>query len=259
MLMKNKYLKTIALSAFTFFVSLATMNGQDTPFLQFGGKPAQDTAVKPKMSFWTYVTKTAWVIQVGPDLVNDNDTRMKEFKLYDDRNYYPIHTSAEKRFSALKGKLGLQAVLSSETLNKHYFWSTDLNLKYNILTTSIRDAKIFDPYVFLGLGHTYRDFPHGQHKGLGKDNSLNLNVGFGANLWVFKNAGIYAQAVPKWVLFQKQWEGSNYIHFSVGVAFKIGSDNVVAKVVEPTVVPSNYQRSKEAQEAADYLRQILNK
>ncbi|MFY9311357.1 MAG: hypothetical protein WAQ28_20090 [Bacteroidia bacterium] len=253
--MKNKYLKTIALSAFSFFVGLATINGQDTPFLQFGGKPAQDTAAAQKMSIWAFVTKTPWIIQVGPDLVDDNDTRLKEFKLYDDRNYYPIHTSAEKRMRALKGKLGIQAVLSSETINKHYFWSTDLNFKYNILTSNIRDTKTFDPYVFLGLGHTYRDFPHGQHDIQGKDNSLNLNVGFGANLWLFENMGIYAQAVPKWVLFQKQWDGSNYIHLSVGLAFKIGSD----KPVPPVEVLPPYHKDKAAEEAAEYLRQILNK
>ncbi len=98
MLMKNKYFKNLALSALSLFAGLATINAQDTPFLQFGGKPAQDTAAAQKMSFWTYVTKTPWIIQVGPDLVDDNNTRLKEFKLYDNRNFYPIHTSAEKRF-----------------------------------------------------------------------------------------------------------------------------------------------------------------
>ncbi|MES2590507.1 MAG: hypothetical protein V4608_01395 [Bacteroidota bacterium] len=258
--MKRQYVTTIALSAFLFIVGLTTIHAQDTPFLQFGGKPAQDTVVAKKLTAWEYLTKTPWIIQVGPDVVNDNNTRLKEFKLYDNRNFYPIHTSAEKRLKALKGKLGLQVVLSSETINKHYFWSSDLNVKYNVLTNSIGDTKMFDPYVFLGLGHTYRDFPHGQYTATGKDNSMNLNVGLGANLWVFKNAGIYLQAVPKWVLFKKQWEGSNYIQFSAGIAFKIGNSGYVAKVEEiKTVAPSTYKRSKEAEDAAKYLRDILDK
>ncbi len=255
MRMKNKYIKTIALSAFSLFAGLTSIHAQDTPFLQFGGKPAGDTTAAPKMSMWDRITKTPWVIQMGPDVVDDNDSRLKEFKIRDERNYYPIHCSAEKR---IKNKIGVQFVLSSETLNPHNFWSTDINLKYNFLTSGIRDAKWFDPYALLGGGNTYRDFPHGQHKGEGKDNSGNLNVGGGVNLWVFENAGIYLQGVAKFNLLQSKFQGSNYLQFSAGIAFKIGSDMVAPKAIEAPV-PSTYKRSKEAEEAAEYLRQILNK
>lgn len=253
MLMKNKYLKTLALSAFSFFVCLATVSGQDTPFLQFGGKPAQDTAASKKLSVWAFLTTTPWVIQVGPDVVDDNDTRLKEFKIFDERNFYPFHFSAEKR---IKKGFGVQGVISTENLNPHDFWSLDLNAKYNFLTKSIDEKKVFDPYALIGGGHTYRDFPNPMRKLEGKDNSGNFNVGVGANIWIFKNTAIYLQSVAKFVLLQKKFEGSNYIQFSAGLAFKIGS-NTAVKVPEPPV--SNYKRSKEAQDAADYLRQILNK
>jgi hypothetical protein len=255
MQMKNKYFKTLALSAFSLFAGLTATRAQDTPFLQFGGKPAQDTAVTKKLTVWEYLTKTPWIIQVGPDVVDDNDTRLKEFSIRDDRNYFPIHCSIEKR---IKNKWGIQYTLSSETLHPHNFGSNDINIKYSLNTKSIRDKKWFDPYAMIGGGHTYRDFPHGQHnRHNGKDNSLNANVGGGVNLWIFDNFGLYAQTLAKFDMFQKKWGGSNYIQFSVGFAWKIGSD--IAKVETPVVVPSNYKRSKEAEDAAEYLRQILNK
>lgn len=252
--MKKKYI-TLTLSAFFFFAGFTTIQAQDTPFLQFGGAPGQDTVVTKKTTLWVKLTQTPWVVQFGPDVVHDNDTR-KNIKIFkrDEKNYYPIHCSAEKRI--IKG-LGIQVVLSSETLNPHDFWSTDINLKYNFLTKSIEDTKWFDPYAVLGAGHTYRDFPHGQHKELGKDNSLNANIGGGVNLWAFKNAGIYLQTVAKFVTFQEKWGGSNYLQFSAGIAFKIGGAKAVVKEVE--VEPSKYKRSQEAEDAAKYLRDILNK
>lgn len=252
MRMKNNYIVKIAVVAFTFLTGFAS--AQDTPFLQFGGKPAQDTAASKKMSVWTYLTATPWVIQVGPDIVDDNDTRLKEFKIFDGRNYYPFHFSAEKR---IKKGLGVQAVISTENLNPHDFWSLDLNAKYNFLNKNSSDTKWFDPYALVGGGHTYRDFPNPMRNFEGKDNSGNFNVGAGANIWIFKNTAIYLQSVAKFVLLQKRFEGSNYIQFSAGLAFKIGADAAVRPV--DVAVPSNYKRSKEAQDAADYLRQILNK
>ena len=253
--MKKKYI-TLTLSTFLFFAGFINIHAQDTPFLQFGGKPGQDTVVTKKTTLWSKLTETPWVVQVGPDVVHDNDKR-KDIKIFErvSENYYPIHCSAEKR---IKNKLGIQVVLSSETLNPHDFWSTDVNFKYSLLTKSIEDTKWFDPYALLGGGHTYRDFPHGQHKGSGKDNSGNLNVGGGVNIWAFKNAGIYLQSVAKFVLLQKKFDGSNYLQFSAGVVFKIGGAKA-APVIEQVVAPSTYKRSQEAEDAAKYLRDILNK
>ncbi|MES2139018.1 MAG: hypothetical protein V4511_04880 [Bacteroidota bacterium] len=253
--MKKKYI-TITLSAFLFFAGFTNIHAQDTPFLQFGGKPGQDTVVTKKTTIWSKLTQTPWIVQFGPDIVDDNDSRLKDFKVFDTRNYYPIHASAEKRI--VKG-LSLQVALSSETLNPHNFWSTDLNAKYSFLTKSIEETRCFDPYALLGGGHTYRDFPHGQHKETWKDNSGNLNVGGGVNIWAFKNAGIYLQTVAKFNLFKSKFEGSNYLQFSAGVVFKIGGDKVAKVVEEVKVVPNTYKRSKEAEDAAKYLRDILNK
>ena len=253
--MKNKYLTIALVAAFSVFAGILTIQAQD-PFLQFGGKSGKDTVVTKKTTMWSKITKTPWLVQFGPDIVDDNDTRLKEFKIFDNRNYYPIHCSAEKR---LVKKWSLQAVLSSENLNPHNFGSLDLNAKYSFFTTGIEDTKWFDMYALAGPGYTYRDFPHGQHKETGKDNSLNANVGGGVNIWFFPNAGIYLQSVAKFDLFQSKFGGSNYLQFSAGVVFKIGGSKVAAVVEETKVIPSNYKRSKEAEDAAKYLRDILNK
>ena len=259
--MKKKYI-TISLSAFFFIAGYTTIQAQETPFLQFGGKPG-DSVVTKKTTMWEKITQTQWIINVGPDIVDDNDTKLKDFKLFhDERNYYPIHVSAEK---LLKSGLSAQLVFSSETMNTHHFTSVDVNAKYN-LKELIGDTKWFDPYALIGGGYTYRRFPHGQHVNgefskktngyITGDQSINFNAGGGVNIWFFPNAGIYAQTLAKFNLFEKKFDGSNYIQFSIGVVFKIGGTKPAVKAIE---VPSTYKRTKEAEDAANYLRDILNK
>jgi hypothetical protein len=256
MLMKNKYIKSIAFVALSFF-AIAGANAQSAPFLQFGGKPAQDTTAKPKLNLWQQLTKTPWVVQVGLDLIDDDDAKLSEFKFWSGNNYYPMRFSVEKRLMGKFSKLGIQVAGSSESLRPHNFWSTDINLKYNFLTSAIGDSRFFDPYVLIGGGNTYRDLPHAYRNYEGKDNSGNFNVGAGANFWIFPNAAIYIQGVAKFNLLQERFQGSNYLQYSAGFAFKIGGEKYTPKPVDVPLVP--YNRSKEAQEAADYLRQILNK
>jgi hypothetical protein len=264
--MKKKYI-TITLSAFLFFAGFTNIQAQDTPFLQFGGKPGQDTVVAPKTTLWSKLTETPWIIQFGPDAIDDDDNgKIKGFKFYDGKkivNYYPIHCSAEK---LIKKGLSIQAVFSSETMNTRHFTSVDINAKYSFKQI-IGLPNWFDPYALIGGGYTYRQYPHGNKLPfLGKkngslvtgDQSGNLNVGGGVNIWFFPNAGIYAQMLPKFNLLEKKFDGSNYLQYSLGVVFKIGGNKVV-KAVEEVIVPSTYKRSKEAEDAAKYLRDILNK
>jgi len=65
------------------------------------------------------------------------------------------------------------------------------------------------------------------------------------------------QSVAKFNLLEKTYGGSNYLQFSAGIAFKIGGAKAAVKEVE--VEPSKYKRSQEAEDAAKYLRDILNK
>ncbi len=259
--MKKKYITIAFLAAFSFIIGLTNLKAQD-PFLTFGGQvPATDTTAKPKTSLWAKITKTPWIINVGPADIVDNDLGGTKgiFKIWDDRNYYPIHCSAEKLL--MKG-VSAQFALASETINKRHYTSMDVNLKYN-LKELIGDTKWFDPYALIGGGYIRRAFPHGQHTladtkktGLTADRSLNINVGGGVNIWLFPNMAIYAEAYPKFN-FIKKIGGSNMMAYSFGVAFKISSS--AARVAEVKEIPSNYKRSKEAEDAANYLRGILNK
>lgn len=262
--MKRKYI-TLTLSAFFFVAGYTAIQAQETPFLQFGGKPG-DSVVTKKTTMWEKITQTPWIINVGPDAIDDdNNGKITGFKFYDGKsstvNFYPIHTSAEKYLT--KG-LSAQAVFSSETMNTRHFTSIDINAKYNFKQI-IKLPNWFDPYALIGVGYTYRQFPHGQQLGfiskkdgsfVTGDRSGNFNAGGGVNIWVFPNAGIYAQMLPKFNLLEKKFDGSNYLQYSMGVVFKIGGTKPAVKAV---VVPSTYQRTKEAEDAANYLRDILNK
>jgi hypothetical protein len=260
-LMKKQHVTVALFATFLFFAGLTNVMAQDTPFLQFGGVAGnKDSVVVPKTSLWTKITKTPWIIQVGPDVVDDNDSKLSDFKLlHDVRNYYPIHCSAEKYLG--KG-ISAQIVFSSETMNIHHFTSIDLNGKYN-LRKFFGNTTWFDPYAVLGGGYTYRLFPHGQHKDVRYDQSINLNAGGGVNIWFFPNAGIFAQTTAKFNLFESKLGGSNYLQLSLGAVFRIGGTAgvtcAVAVVEETKPVKSNYKRSKEAEDAANYLRDILNK
>lgn len=264
-MMKNKYIKSITLSAFSIFTGLTISYAQSAPFLQFGGKPAQDTVTKTKMNLWEQITKTPWVVQVGLDLIDDDDKKLGEFKFWSENNYYPMRFSVEKRLTGKFSKLGIQVAGSSESLRPHNFWSTDINLKYNFLTSAIGEARLFDPYALIGGGNTYRDLPHGYRQftpmpgrpaDYGKDNSGNFNVGLGANFWIFPNAGIYIQGVAKFNLLQERFQGSNYLQYSAGFAFKIGGSRVDKLEEEAPLVP--YVCPTDAKEADDFLRNIIN-
>lgn len=261
--MENKYLKSIAFVALSLF-AIAGANAQSAPFLQFGGKPAQDTATKVKVNLWDQLTKTPWVVQVGIDVIDDDDKKLGEFKFWSVNNYYPMRFSVEKRLTGKFSKLGIQVAGSSESLRPHNFWSTDINLKYSFLASSIGEVRFFDPYALVGGGNTYRDLPHGyratkkpnQENDYGKDNSGNFNIGAGANFWIFPNAAIYIQGVAKFNLLQEKFQGSNYLQYSAGFAFKIGGKKDAPKLDAP-VVP--FVSTPEAIDAAKYLQQILNK
>ena len=252
-MMKIKYIKSIALSAFSIFTGLTLSHAQSTPFLQFGGKPARDTVNSTKMNAWDKLTKTPWVINIGPSIVDDDDAKLSAFKVRSDNNMYPVFTSAEKR---IKGKWGVQVAVSSESLSPHNYWATDFHVKYSFLTASIEEYSFFDPYALAGLGHSYRDFPVvGYRYDSGFDNSLNANIGAGANFWIFPNAAIFVQTIGKFVLLQKELGGSNHIQYTAGLAFKIGGKK--AGKVDDIILPPHIC-PKDATDADAFLRNIMN-
>lgn len=209
-------------------------------FLMFGGTAklsAQDSTSTEKKSFSTWLTKTPWIVGFGGDIVLDNPNGgyIRKIAAYD---YYPAKFTAEK---VMKKGWSAQFSFASTSLRPHSFLSIDLNAKYDF-NNLIGETKWFDPYGVLGLGYSYSDA-----KPLvvgGAFHSANLNIGAGANFWLFPNMGLNAQGLAKF--------GPNtYLQASLGLVFKIG--NSIAPKCEAT------PKTQEAQDALQHLRGIINK
>ena len=131
--MKNNYSTLTLIAFFSLFAGFSTIQAQEKPFLQFGGKDTvkKEGAAVKKASCWTKITTTPWIVQFGPDVVLDGDQGVKKnfLKIISNKNYYPVHCSAEKYL--FKG-ISIQGVFSSETMNKENYHCIDINAKYNL-------------------------------------------------------------------------------------------------------------------------------
>lgn len=261
--MKKQYL-IIAITAFSFFARITNVQAQDTT-----------------LSFGKYITETPWLVNVGFDII-DNDQKRNPFKIYNRGGIYsgnspayntPAKFAVEKdiygfrHWKYAKG-VSLVLALTSTSLRPHNFLALDAYLKYD-LNTLIGDTKIFDPYLLGGAGVSYMDFdgptsyngvgPNANgdpnKRNQGKDVFLTINGGLGFNLWIFPNVALNFQTVGKFKTV-KALEGTNYYQNSVGLVFKINRCNQTK--VEP-VVACPYKRSKEAEDALIHLREHINK
>jgi hypothetical protein len=219
--MKKKNV-TIAILAFLMFVGVSKLN-------------AQETAPTEKRSIGTWLTKTPWIVNFSADIINDNlkgglFPGVKEF------DFYPAKFTCEKILK--KGWSG-QLAFASTGLQPHTFFSTDLNFKYDF-NNLIGDTKWFDPFSILGLGYTYRQ----PFYAVKTSNQVNLNVGLGANFWLFPNMGITTQGLAK-------FGSDKYLNASLGLVFKIGNCEAPKCEVAP--------KTQEAQDALQHLRGIINK
>ena len=107
--------------------------------------------------------------------------------------------------------------------------------------------KKFEPYALLGLGYAYRDYTENSKNVIKKVDSQNtpgLNLGAGANLWIFPSVGLQAQAVAN-------LGSDKYMGGALGLIFKIGSTAPAKCEVAP--------KTKEAEDALQHLRGIINK
>ncbi len=105
--------------------------------------------------------------------------------------------------------------------NQYKLFSLDLHAKYNfnkiLDLNKLCGAKneIFQPYGIMGLGYTNRTLPAHPH-------TVNLNVGLGFNVWIYKNIGIQIQSIAKFGLKDKfPHSGANYLQHSLGIVYQI--------------------------------------
>jgi len=226
-------------------------------------------------SFVSYMVKSPWLVGVGFGYVQ-NYGQVQPFDYKNKMNFYPGNVLLEKsiygfrKWKFAKG-MNLQYVFGREGWNPTHFIQSDLNLKWSFNYLWGGRAKWFDPYVVIGGGFTsmrYRfddNLTFAQQKKIdstyiGHDRFINLNVGGGANFWVFENVAINTSAVAK---FNLGPGGTNYISWTGGLVFRIGrgakENNAEEKVEEKAAPASNYKRTKEEEDALIHLREHLNK
>ncbi len=189
----------------------------------------------------TPLTKTPWIVGFGADIIDDDNKPSSIFHNLKTYQYYPAKFTAEK---VIKNGWSGQLAFGSTSLNPHNFLMLDLNGKYYFMYKKT-EKKILDPYGIFGLGYTYRDHsPYVKNTSADHNNTVNLNLGLGANIWLYPNMGINLQGLAK---FTKD----KYLQASVGLVFRIGG----TKAPECTVTP----KTQEAQDALQHLRGIINK
>lgn len=254
---------------------------------------AQDST----MSFGKYLIKTPWIVTAGVSHVSDDNvwnpfnTSLKTPQFYTKRNHlYPSVFSVEKSLYDYKKwgwskALTFQARVSREGGRPLFFGVVEGNIKYNFRAHFENNEKLkwFDPYalvgvgiseffieqqVYLGVGKLYyngRRRPHVIAHAYGRDRFVTLNTGIGTNIWINKYVGINLEACGRWGKFvehklrNRPAEGTNYSQYTIGLVFKIGSSckNDDSVDNEENKARSNYQRTKEEEDALIHLRQHI--
>lgn len=102
--------------------------------------------------------------------------------------------------------------LINDSLNyQGFFLSVDANCKYSFYT--LFNQKWLDPYTSLGIGMT-------QRSAFSNAYTATVNVGIGANFWIYKGFGIQAQTNGKIGLASPFLHNSDYISYSLGIVYR---------------------------------------
>lgn len=204
-----KFLRTSFL--FLFLLSLiATVNGQ--------GKGKKTTTIS------RFFKKTPWTFNLGGHVVDDDGNPFNNlFNVGNSWNFLPFPTrlaidgyfkkgwSFQGEFSYTQYKSG--KIFNGEIINANdNFFSADAIVKYD-LNEIFGDTRWFNPYVAGGYGYTFKTIAKNH-------NSVNANVGFGFNFWIYQNLGFNAQSIAKFSMIEGT---SNYLHHSVGVVYRFQS------------------------------------
>ncbi len=215
--------------------------------LWVGNYNAQST--KKRSQFIEKIRFTPWVVGHGWNVVHDDAGKWFKnlFKANEVWNAtpYPLRFSCEKwlyskddntgscrgwsvEFMGAYNRYGIGNYLSNTNTDKpglvttsYKLISLDLHAKYNfnklVDLNKLMGAKkeIFQPYGTFGFGYTYRTLP-------AHINTINLNVGLGFNVWVYKDIGLQIQSLAKFGLNDRfPNSGSNYLQHSVGIVYQI--------------------------------------
>lgn len=201
-----KFFRTTLL--FLFLLSL-TINGS----AQGGGK-----STSPIKRFFK---KTPWTFNLGGHVVDDDGKPFNDlFNAAGSWNFLPYPTriaidgyfkkgwSFQGEFCYTQYKSGKN--INGEIINSTYtFFSADAHVKYD-LNEIFGDTHWFDPYISGGYGYTLRTAAKNH-------NSVNANLGFGFNIWIYQNLGFNANTMAKFSMIEGT---SNYLHHSIGIVYR---------------------------------------
>jgi hypothetical protein len=202
---------------------------------------------KTRSPFIEKLRYTPWIVGHGWNAVHDDAGKWFHnlFNVKDAWNAtsYPLRFSCEKwlynkndsagssrgwsvEFIGSYNRYGIGNILADRAnpirvTVPYKLFSFDLHAKYNfnklVDLNKLCGAKteIFQPFAVMGLGYTYRTLPAYPY-------TVNLNVGLGFNVWIYKDIGLQIQSVAKFGLQNKfPHSGSNYLQHSVGVVYQI--------------------------------------
>lgn len=178
-------------------------------------------------AFKRFITKTPWTFGLSGHVVDDDGdpfghlfrvSKTWNFLPYPTRltidGYYQSGISFQTEFAFTKYSPGRiinnKDNISTTMLPWGTFFSVDEHAKYD-LNEVIGETNWFDPYISGGFGFAIRS-------GLPKSFTTTYNIGLGWNIWIWENLGFNMQSMAKFSMFEGT---SNYLHHSVGVAYKI--------------------------------------
>ncbi len=157
-----------------------------------------------------------WAIGFGANAIHNPNNRTdflktKQWNVIPSISKFSIARYLEDGFTfEVAGTLNEITKNNGTTIAAVTFVAVDGHIKYDI-NGLIGDTKWFDPYIFVGGGHTWVD-----NKGAGT-----FNAGAGMNLWVTNHIGFNFQTAGKRV-FNNFILNENHWQHSAGLVIKFG-------------------------------------
>ncbi len=177
--------------------------------------------------------KSPWIVGPGWNIVDDNGNAWRKIFAAKSSWHLPPFPSSiylEKMytkgwsfvfaFNANRYKAGKLVNSDIPSTANYMLLAFDLNAKfdfnelYDFNKLIDPNIKYFDYYGTFGFGYTNRSAPR-------VHSAVTLNLGFGANVWIYEGWGINLQSMSKFGLASPFFRTpKNYLQYSFGVVYK---------------------------------------
>lgn len=168
-----------------------------------------------------------WMLAVSWNAIEDGGQELAgAFNVKENWNYqlFPSQLSFTKNYwkkwsweimgTYNKYDLGTRVNLNDSI--EGVFFAFDVHSNYSFAKHDLRRGKIakFDPFVFAGLGVTYR-------QNTAYEITPTANVGAGLNLFMTKKLGFQFRVIGKYGIGGQFWSPElNYMHYSAGLVYR---------------------------------------